>query len=348
MADPRPGAPAFHDPLRKRAPLPEALADGPTTQRYLRETLDISRSTVYKGGLVGASSPTTTPSSGGASGCTTATASGRPRPNTYSAARRTVGMADDDISLDEKRVYADRTGATTAYVATGAGVARVEVSADIVGEFALAERCIARDVAADGRLAVATGEDVLVGTASGFEPTGFGPADAVGYGDGLLAAGDGRLARYDGGWETLARLADVRAIDGDLVAAADGVYRTDGTHVGLDGATDVAASGGPLAATDSGLYYLANGWMPALEGPFDVVATGPDVAHAAGGDGLYERRVDGEWRRVDLPVAEPVVGVAYGDATYVVTERATFLANAGDGWRHRSLGLPDVVGVAVP
>ena len=66
-------------------------------------------------------------------------------------------MSDDDSSLDEKRVYADREGATTAFVAAGAGIARVEVSADIVGEFALQRRCTARDVAASaGRLAVAT------------------------------------------------------------------------------------------------------------------------------------------------------------------------------------------------
>ena len=302
----------------------------------------------------------------------------------------------DDTSLDEKRVYADREGATTAFVASGAGVARVEVSADIVGEFALQRRCTARGVAASaGRLAVATAEDVLVGTADGFESTGFGPATAVGYREGLVAAGGGRLARYhDDGWETLAELADVRAIDGDLVAAADGVHRLDGTPVGLEAVSDVSTAGRPLAATDAGLYYLANGWMTAVEGAFGVVAQDADggTAHAAG-ERLYEReaerseasdepsgrrearakraprtgerraeraastdhregrhasREDGEWRPVELPVDEPVAGIAYGEATYVVTEAGTFLADAGDGWRHRSLGLPDVAGVAVP
>ena len=63
-----------------------------------------------------------------------------------------------------------------------------------------------------------------------------GPADAVGYRDGLVAAGDGRVARYeDGAWTTLADLADVRAVDGDMVAAAGGVHRLDGTHVGQIG-----------------------------------------------------------------------------------------------------------------
>jgi hypothetical protein len=256
----------------------------------------------------------------------------------------------EDIGLDEKRVYADREGATTAFVAAGAGIARVEVSADIVGEFALQRRCTARDVAASaGRLAVATDEDVLVGTADGFEPTGFGPATAVNYHEGLVAAGGERLARYhDDGWETLAELADVRAIDGDLVAAADGVHRLDGTPLGLEAVNDVSTAGRPLAATDAGLYYLANGWMTAVEESFRVVARDADggTAHAAG-ETLYERE-DGEWRPVELPVDERVTGVAYGAATYAVTEGGTFLADAGDGWRHRSLGLPDVTGVVVP
>lgn len=257
-------------------------------------------------------------------------------------------MADDDISIAEKRVYADRAGTTTAFVASGTGLARVDVSADLIGEFALAERCTARDVAADSSLAVATAEDVLVGTGDGLEPTGFGPADAVGFNDGLLAAGDGRLARYDDGWEPLAALVDVRAIAGDLIATADGLYRPDGSHVGLDAVNDVATAGRPLAATESGLYALANGWVTVLEGSVDVAAAGPDAAHAASGERLYERDDAGEWTGVDLPVAEPIAGVGYGEATYVVTERGTFLADAGDGWRHRSLGLRDVAGLAVP
>ncbi|WP_254840057.1 helix-turn-helix transcriptional regulator [Natronomonas marina] len=41
-------APPFYDVLRKRAPVLEALADGPLTQRALRDALGVSRSTVYK------------------------------------------------------------------------------------------------------------------------------------------------------------------------------------------------------------------------------------------------------------------------------------------------------------
>lgn len=262
-------------------------------------------------------------------------------------------MSDEDISLDEKRVYADRAGTTTAFVASGAGVVRVEVSDDIVGEFALERRGAATDLAAaDGRLAVATPEDVLVSDGEAFTETGFGPADAVGFHDGPVAAGDGRIARLEEGeWTTLADLGDVRAIDGDVVAAASGVHRLDGTHVGLEAATDVSTAGEPLAATDDGLYYLANGWMAALDGAFAVVAGHADGrAHAATAEALYER--EGErggdgWTVVDLPVEGTVADVAHADATFVVTREGTFLADAGDGWRHRSLGLPDVSAVAV-
>lgn len=259
-------------------------------------------------------------------------------------------MSDEDITIHEKRVYGDREGATTAYVATEVGLARVDVSDDIVGEFSLARRGVTTDVAAGGgRLAVATPEDVLVGDEETFIETGFGPATAVGYGDDsrLVAAGEGRLARYDDGWETLAALEDVGAIDGDMVAAASGVHRLDGTHVGLEAACDVATSGRPLAATDTGLYYLANGWMRALDGQFRAVASDGETAHAASRESLYEAD-DDDWRPVSLPVDGTVADIAYGDATYAVTEDGTFLANAGDGWRHRTLGLPGVVGVAVP
>ena len=262
-------------------------------------------------------------------------------------------MSDEDISLDEKRVYADKAGTTTAFVATGAGVARVEVSDDIVGEFALEHRGAATDIAAsDGRLAVATPADVLVSDGGAFAETGFGPATAVGFRDGLVAGGDGRIARRgDGEWTTLGRVDGVRAVDGDMVAADSGVHRLDGTHVGLEAANDVSTAADPLAATDDGLYYLANGWMAALDEPFQVVAGRADGrAHAATAETetLYGRSAGGdEWTPVELPVGGRVADVAYGDATYAVTRDGTFLADAGDGWRHRSLGLPDVSAMAV-
>lgn len=262
-------------------------------------------------------------------------------------------------TIDEKRVFDDATGRETVYVASSVGVTAVSVSGNTVGEFSLAERCAARDISGvDGRLAVGTDDDVLVGGA--FEETGFGPAVAVGFdGDALLAAdADGSVSRRaDDEWERVGS-ADgaVRAIDGDLAAADAGVYQVgDGLrYVGLDGARDVASGETVFAATDDGLYRLGNGWLDELDGEFRVVSTGGGRAHAATADTLYERR-DGDWTAVELPVDEPVAGVARGaaapprngDAVYAVTETGTFLADAGDGWRSRSLGLPDVAGVAV-
>jgi hypothetical protein len=260
-------------------------------------------------------------------------------------------MSDEDISLSEKRVYADATDATTAFVGTATGVIRVSVSDDIVGEFSLEWRGEVTDVAsADGRLAIGTSEDVFVRSDGAFQKTGFGPASAVGYGaDGaLLAAGEGRLARYDSGWEKLGTLDGVRAIDGRMAAAGSGVHRLDGTHVGLEAVHDISTTGTPLAATDSGLYYLANGWMRAIEGAFTVVASDETRRHAATGQAFYGKGdPESEWEVIDLPIDEPVSAVAYAEHVYVVTEDGTFLVNAGDGWRYRSLGVPGVTGLAL-
>ncbi|UPV75917.1 hypothetical protein M0R89_07620 [Halorussus limi] len=280
------------------------------------------------------------------------------------------------ISIDEKRVYDASEGPTPVYVAGEFGVARVDTSDDLVGEFGLAHRCTARDAAGrDGRLAVATDEDVLVGvfgdesasddadtddhTEADFRALGVGPAVAVGFADdGLVAAReDGTVVREAGGdWTDLGELADVRAIDGDLVAAASGVYRVEGEdlrHAGLDGVRDVAAAGAPLAATDEGLFRLGNGWMAALDGVFRAVSAADgdiedsDRAHAVGADGLFARE-DGEWREVELPVAGEVVALDHGEGTYAVTAEGTFLLSVGDGWHHQILGLRGVEAVAAP
>ncbi|WP_255151126.1 HVO_0234 family beta-propeller protein [Halorarius halobius] len=271
--------------------------------------------------------------------------------------------AEKDITLDEKRVYGAKAGSTPAFVATGAGLARVEVSADLVGEFSLVHRGDVRDVVgSEGRLAVA-GDDALVGTGDGFEPTEFGPATAVGFHDGLVAAGAGRVARHDGdAWVDLAAVEDVRTIAGGMLAAAGGVVRLDGTHVGLDDARDVTTDGEILAATADGLYYLANGWMDALDGGFRAVAADGDRAYAVSDEGTLYRRTDDEW--VDTGAPGDVADVALSDdAVYAVTTGGTFLANAGEvsgrgpdareaephgGWRDRMLGLPEARRVAVP
>ena len=271
-------------------------------------------------------------------------------------------------SIDEKRVYDDRGGASDAYVASATGLCRVRVSDDAVGEFGLLERCVARDVAVSpAELAVATDADVLVArpregsTAEdvALEATGFGPAVAVGHDGRTLVAADpnGRVARRDAdGWVDLERrVGAVRAIDGDLLATAEGVVRIRGAALadaGLSAVRDVSAAGVPLAATDDGLYKLGNGWMRERAGSFDVVAADPrsspgelERAHATAGSVLYEHD-GGEWR--DCGEAEgSVVGVGYGETAYAVTADGTFLAAGESGWRAQALGVADVSGLAV-
>lgn len=285
--------------------------------------------------------------------------------------------------MDEDRVYDDRRRETVAYLATGQGVATVRVASDRVGQFSLAYRCDARDVATvDGRVYVATPAGVLVGDGAsdgsapgGFDSLGFDDAVAVtADGERVLAAdGDGTVARYQGGeWHALGTVEGVRALSGEFVAAANGVYRvvSDGDtdvegddgdslrNVGLDDVRDVAGEATPLAATGDGLYRLGNGWLCEREGTFETVAAGrtegADRTHAATAETLYAYE-GGEWSAVDLPVAGGVTGVAYGECVYAVTRDGTFLvaaspertADGTGGWRHRSLGLPGVTALAV-
>jgi hypothetical protein len=267
--------------------------------------------------------------------------------------------------MAEDRVYADRAEDTEAFVAAGVGVVAVAVSGNRIGRFRVDRRTSARDVDAAGdRIVVATDEDVLLGVVGGdgteYEPTGFGPAVAVGFhaGDAVAADSAGRIGRrVDGDWFEIADVdAPVRAIDGDLVAAADGVYRADPDgvdFVGLDDARDVAAAG-PLVATGQGLYELGNGWVRVLEGAFAAVAADGTAVHAAG-DRLFARR-DGEWHEAPVELPGPVAGVAHAGGTYLVTEDGTALAHARGGieddpetgWRTRDLGVENVAGVAIP
>ena len=265
-------------------------------------------------------------------------------------------MPDDDIALSEKRMYDERRTATRAYVGSSMGVTSVDASDDQIGRFGLEHRCTVRDIAGGGgRLLVATDDDVLVGSDDGFEPADFGPAVTVGVGEELLAAGpDGRVARLtDGAWETIGRADEVRAIDGDLVAAADGVYHIDEelVHSGLDDARDVAAEG-PFAATRTGLYSREDGWNHEATGDATVVASDSTRAHAVLDEQLLER-TDDEWIDAEAPPGE-VVDVAYDGGTFAVTADGTVLLDpvtAKDGtpgWSTRSLGLTDIVGIAIP
>lgn len=270
-------------------------------------------------------------------------------------------------SIEEKRVFAGGDRPLAAYVASSTGIVRVAVAGELVGEFSLIRRTDARDVVADGgSITVATAEDVLIAeeadlSADGgdaFVETGFGPSVAVGVDDeGLLAAGEaGRVARRrDDEWHDLeSGLAGIRAIDGDLLATADGVYRVrDGglDLAGLEDVRDVSAPGFPLAATGSGLYALGNGWMRAREEATDVVAADPASeagrlarAHAVA-DGTVFEYDGGDWR--DRDRSRRIVDFGYGETVYAVTADGEFLSRTADDWRSRHLGIVGVGGLAL-
>jgi len=313
-----------------------------------------------------------------------------------------MAPAEDDISIEEKRVYAGTAGRTDAYVATGNGVVRVALSADKVGAFDMVAREPARDVAVLPRddepdlVGIATADGLrvaLVGDDPEFEPidadTGAAVAAvAAGVHDGafLVAGEEGEIDRVavegaDGAPTAAAvtrvgSVSEPRAIDGPLVAAADGVYRvTEGdgaaaatdasaaralTAVGLDDARDVAGAGMPLAATGSGLYWLGNGWMTAREGAAEAVAADGDghamavldgdlLVHAGDASGTEAVAWDAEtWGETELPVDEDPVALGYGPGISVaVTAAGTLCVDAGDGWRHQVVGVRDVAGVAL-
>lgn len=241
-------------------------------------------------------------------------------------------------SIDEKRVHGANTDPTAVFVASDIGLTRVAVAGERVGEIKLRDRRPARDLACNGELAVATDEDVLVGEA--LTESGFGPATAVGFDDGLVAAApDGRVARrVDDEWHDMDTVGTVHAIDGDLLATDGGVYRLtdDGlTHAGLDAVRDVAVGGVPRAATATGLYRLGNGWMDDLDGDFTMVSADGERAHAATPSEFYAH--DDEWRPVE--VRRSVAAVAYAGLVYAVAADGTLLIGTDDGWRDHPLGI---------
>jgi hypothetical protein len=263
---------------------------------------------------------------------------------------------DVDDSIDEKRVYADRSGAAAVLLAAEQGLVAASLSDDLVGEFALDHRGTVRDVATAGnRRVVATAEDVLVGS---YTATDFGPAVAVGFdrdGSPVAAGPDGTVARLDAGWTTLGTVTEPRAVDAGMVAAADGVFRIGGDaldHVGLDAVADVHGRDVPFAATGTGLYRLGNGWMLERDGEFAAVSAAADgrAAAVAAGDGpeLAVCEPSGEWTSAAVPTTGRLVDVGFTDAaTVAVTDEGTLLADAGDGWRTRELGVTGVARLAI-
>lgn len=265
-------------------------------------------------------------------------------------------------SLDEKRVYDPDTDPETAIVASETGVASVSLAGGRVGSVSLRYRDPATDVATRGeRVAVATGVGVFeLAGENARDLGGPRPANAVAIDDQgrTLAGGEGALSRrVDGEWHRLGSVVEIRAIDGDLVASSEGVFRIVGDELrysGLNDVFDVASAGIPHAASSTGLYALANGWIGVLEGSVSVVAADPETAnpgspgraHAVGTDHAYEHTEDG-WQRRAFPTEEAVVDVAYGETAYAVTENGTFLVDDGEDWRTHPLGLRGVRSLAI-
>ncbi|MFB6267708.1 MAG: hypothetical protein ABEI31_08620 [Halodesulfurarchaeum sp.] len=293
------------------------------------------------------------------------------------------------MTLAEDRIFDSERPAVDVYVAAAEGVVALDVAGDRVGTFELAYRGAVEDVAAtDESIAVATPEDVLLGDRNGFERTGFGPAVAVG-GDPLLAVDtDGRVHTRAEGWTRIGSIdGRIAAVDGDLLASSEGVYRRREDaieYVGLDRVRDVSTEAVPLAATAEGVFRLGAGWMAELEGDARVVAAtegmageGPVRAHAVTEAGLFEFASagdgfsEGNWVERQVDAARSIVDIDYfesadsvdrsqssagndrsestdgGTSVVAVTSDGVFLVDAGNGFRRRSLGVSDVVGLAV-
>ena len=279
--------------------------------------------------------------------------------------------SDGDDASDERRLFEKNRPETAAFVASNLGVTRISLAGDRVGQFTLAHRCTARSVAVNDALVVGTDDDVLVSGGDAFESTGFGPAVAVGAHEGTIyaATDDGRVARAPvdarsgDAWETVGEVEDPRRFDANLLAAADGVFRveTDGTlsDLGLEAANDVAraaslAGGGPVAATDDGVYRYDGEWIREIEGTATWVAGDGETTIAAV-DGELCESVDGNWTSRPLPVAEEIADLARGESSYAITDAGTMLVHADPavtddgqgGWRSQAVGVRGVVEMAI-
>lgn len=262
-------------------------------------------------------------------------------------------------SIDEKRVYDPDTDAETAFVASDTGLAAISIAGGRVGNVSLRYREPAYDVVTtEDRVLVATDEGVLELATEGARELGGGPVVTVALDDRgrVLAGGGETLSRLDDGrWRALGSVGEIRAIDGDLVASEEGIYRIVGDeprYSGLGDVWDVTSAGRPHAATAEGLYALANGWTDVLMGAFSVVSADPRTAthgalgraYAVGDDACFEHTAEGWERR--SPTKAEILDVVYGEGTCAVTAEDLLLAD-GEDWRTHPLGLEGVHALAI-
>lgn len=278
-------------------------------------------------------------------------------------------------TLSEKRVYDDRVGARTGYVASETGLLAVRVTGTSVGEFSLVDRRPARDVAlvrvertADvstaaaeapasettvdtGRslLVVATDEDVLLGDIapdrdgdeSPADPTltttGFGPAVAVGASPGIL------VAASPGG--------DLRRLEYGPLDSPTGGDQGPGTEADERGPNDASDGGGPDGpAEDWESITAADDW-DTIEPPADWGSG--DVNDEATMDGERVTAVstplvgtDRDCYRLDGDTLHPVGleavrSIATGETPLVGTEAGLY-GHAGE-WIRRFDGPVDAI-----
>lgn len=293
--------------------------------------------------------------------------------------------ADDDAgddAADERRLFGERREEAHLYVAAGLGITRVEAADGRVGRFSLAARCDCTAIAArDGLVVAGTSDTVLLDDGGGFAPlgdqSGAGSVTAVGLdGDWFYqarASGAVRRRERSGeSWESVGTVTDPRAIHGNSLAAADGVFRITDHLVdrGLDDVRDVAGGDervqattsdpgtsrpGLLAGTGEGLYrHTAGGWQREHETAVTVVVASGDDAFAVCEQGVLEA-VDGDWTflgeqptdsLVDLAIADRLYGLS-ADGTIWTLPLSPGQADEYRTWRSFSIGVRDAVGLAI-
>lgn len=255
-----------------------------------------------------------------------------------------------DIETD--RIYAGGSTDAVLFLGTGDGLVRVTVAGETIGRFGIVCNAPILDVAVDpSRLLVATPTETLLGKdTDSLDPTGSESIVAVGLTqDGWVGADEaGQIFYVNDGQNSVIMEADVRAIDPPFIATATGVAHLWESLSGeLTDVRDVAASPEPRAATPHGLYRLSDGWTEERSGQVSTVAGASDGRVGAVINGTLQIQDANRWRTAELPTEEEIVDVVFGPATYVVTATGTLLVNAGDGWRHRLLGVGEVRRLAV-
>lgn len=252
------------------------------------------------------------------------------------------------VPIDEDRVYAGGRREATLLVATEGGLVRASVTGDRVGRFGIVWQGDVYDVAADDdRIVIATAEGVLTGAEpSDLASTSIDSATAVGVSEDGWVVGDsdGRIFTVEGGQtRSIGQVAHINAIDPPLIGTTDGLYRLpDLVDSGLSVVGDVSAQPIPLAATSAALYKLGNGWISAMDGDATLVTGEPSGMAAAVVDGTLYRLRDGDWHTAALPTDSSIADIGVGPALYVVTVDGVVFVDAGDGWRHRTLGISPV------